>query len=188
VEEVYHQLEKGTFLVSSPEIESGIFFRSVLLLCDHSDTGSFGVVVNKMLELELPPELLTGEEIKNPHVQLRAGGPMHTNQLMILHTSDTLPDQTMKIADGIYLGGDLGFLQQALNDEQGPELLLCFGYSVWQAGQLEREFLDGGWFPTLAKKEHLFHTPAEKLWQTLLLEMGGKYATMSVIPEDVSLN
>jgi putative transcriptional regulator len=188
VDEVYHQLERGTFLVSSPDMEAGIFFRSVVLLCDHAATGAFGVVVNKPLDLELPPELLTGEEVKNPHVQLRAGGPAHTNQLMILHSSDGLPDQTLKICEGVYLGGDLPFLQQAINNADGPHLLLCFGYTVWTAGQLEREYLDGGWFPTPATKEALFDTPADKLWATLLRQMGGKYATLSVIPEDVSLN
>jgi putative transcriptional regulator len=188
MEDVYHQLERGTFLIASPEVESGIFFRSVILLCEHTPKGSFGVVVNKTLDLELPPELLTGEEIRNPNVQLRAGGPNHTNQLMILHGSDAVPDQTLKLCDGVYLGGDLPFLQEAINDKEGPPLLLCFGYSTWQAGQLEREYLDGGWFLSPAKKEHLYETPPEKLWATLLRELGGKYATLSVIPEDLSLN
>jgi putative transcriptional regulator len=188
MEEVYHQLERGAFLIASPEVETGIFFRSVVLLCEHTPQGSFGVVINKTLDLELPPELLTGEEIRNPNVQLRAGGPTHTNQLMILHGSTSIPEQTLQICDGTYLGGDLPFLQQTINDPEGPPLLLCFGYTSWQTAQLEREYLDGGWFLCPAKKEHVFQTAPEKLWAALLREMGGKYATLSVIPEDVSLN
>ena len=66
--------------------------------------------------------------------------------------------------------------------------LLALGYAGWGAGQLEREFLDGGWFLHPATKRHLFHVPAEKLWQSLLREMGGKYATLSMIPEDLTVN
>jgi putative transcriptional regulator len=82
----------------------------------------------------------------------------------------------------------LSFLQECVANENGPSLLLCFGYTGWAAGQLEREFLDGGWFLTPATARHLFETPPEKLWQTLLREMGGKYATLSMTPEDLSLN
>lgn len=184
----YSHLEKGTFLIATPDVEGGIFFRSVLLLCEHTQTGSFGLVINKSLDLELPEEILTVDQLANPRVGIRAGGPVQTNQMMLLHSSDQIPDQTIEICKGAYLGGDLNFLQETLNDAEGPEIRLCFGYAGWQAGQLEREFLDGGWYLHPASAEHIFHTPPEKLWQTLLREMGGKYATLSMIPEDLSLN
>jgi len=65
---------------------------------------------------------------------------------------------------------------------------LCFGYAGWGEGQLEREFLDGQWFLHQASARHIFLTSPEKLWQTLLREMGGKYTTLSMIPENLSLN
>lgn len=184
----YSHLDKGTFLVSSPDVTSGIFFRGVLLLCEHSPHGSFGILVNKPLEIELPEEIANFEQLGNPNVGIRAGGPVQTNQMMLLHSSDKTPEQTIEICKGVYLGGDLQFLQETLSDPTGPPLRLCFGYAGWQAGQLEREFLDGGWFLCPATAEHLFKTPPEKLWQTLLREMGGKYASLSMIPEDLSLN
>jgi putative transcriptional regulator len=184
----YSHLEKGTFLIATPDVESGIFFRSVLLLCEHSPNGSFGIIVNKSLELELPEEILSLEQLNNPRVSIRAGGPVQTNQMMLLHSSKKIPEQTIEICEGVYLGGDLQFLQEAVIDLNGPDLRLCFGYAGWQAGQLEREFLDGGWFIFPASSKHIFETAPEKLWQTLLRELGGRYATLSVIPEDLSLN
>ena len=47
----YSHLEKGTFLIATPDIETGIFFRGVLLLCEHTTSGSFGIIINKNLEL-----------------------------------------------------------------------------------------------------------------------------------------
>lgn len=184
----YSHLEKGTFLIATPDVESGFFFRSVLLLCEHNPSGSFGIIINKPLELELPEELLSLEGISNPRVGIRAGGPMQTNQMMLIHSSDVITDQTIEICDGVYLGGDLQFLQEAIQNTEGPYIHLCFGYTGWHAGQLEREFLDGGWFLHPATSEHIFETPPEKLWQTLLREMGGKYASLSMIPEDLTVN
>jgi putative transcriptional regulator len=184
----YSQIEKGTFLISTPDVEMGIFFRSVVLICEHNPNGSFGLVINKLLNLELPPEIVNMNTLLNPHVTIHAGGPIQTNQMMLLHNNGEITNQTLKVTEGVYLGGDLAFLQEALADEQGPNLLLCFGYTGWGPGQLEREFLDGGWFVWPANAHHIFETPADKLWATLLREMGGRYASLSMIPEDLSLN
>jgi len=184
----YSHLEKGTFLISTPDVDSGIFFRSVLLLCEHSPEGSFGIVINKNLEIDLPDEILSLDQMNNPNVGIRAGGPVQTNQMMLVHSSDSIPGQTIEICEGVHLGGDLQFLQDVIINQDGPTLRLCFGYAGWQAGQLEREFLDGGWFICPATAKHIFETPPEQLWQELLRELGGKYATLSMIPEDLSLN
>lgn len=184
----YSHIEKGTFLIASPEVETGIFFRSVLLVCEHSPSGSFGVVVNKPLELDLPEEILSLDQLANPQVGVRAGGPVQTNQMLLLHTSNAIPEQTIEICDGVFLGGDLQFLQEAVTNLGGPSIHLCFGYAGWQSGQLEREFLDGGWFLCPATKEDIFETPPTQLWGRLLRNMGGRYATLSMIPDDLSLN
>ncbi len=184
----YAELGKGTLLIASPEISEGLYFRSVLLICEHSSSGSFGLIINKPLELELPEELIKLESKANPHVQIRAGGPMQPNQMMLLHSSDVLPDQTLRICEGVYLGGDVQFLQEAVMDSDGPHIRMCFGYSGWGAGVLEREFLNGLFFVHPASKRYVFEVPPEVLWQTILREKGGKYATLSMIPEDLSLN
>lgn len=184
----YSQIQKGTFLIATPDIETGIFFRGVILICEHNPNGSFGLVINKSLDLELPEEIININNLANPKVGIRAGGPVQTNQMMLLHNSEAIPHQTLKICDNVYLGGDLQFLQEALSDEHGPDIHLCFGYAGWGAGQLEREFLDGSWFIWPASSKFIFNTSSDKLWSSILREMGGKYASMSMIPEDLSLN
>lgn len=184
----YSQIEKGTFLIATPDIESGIFFRGVVLICEHSPNGSFGIVINKSLELELPDEILNAQNLTNPKVAIRAGGPVQTNQMMLLHESKSIPQQTLEICEGVYLGGDLQFLQEVISNKEGPHIHLCFGYAGWGAGQLEREFLDGHWFLCPASRPHIFETQPDQIWSSLLREMGGKYATLSMIPEDLSLN
>lgn len=184
----YAHLNKGSFLIASPEMDAGMYYRSVVILCEHSEAGSFGLIINKMLDVELPEEVLNIKEFKNPNVQIRAGGPVQVNQMMLLHTEAQLAQQTLQLCKGIYLGGDLQFLQEAVINSTGPALRLCFGYSGWGPGQLEREFLSGFWFLHPGSAAHVFETPAAQVWQAVLREMGGKYASLSMIPEDLSLN
>ena len=184
----YSQIKKGSFVVATPEIDSGIFFHGVILVCEHSHTGSFGIAINKPLDIDIPEEVININQMSNPKAGIRAGGPVQTNQLMLLHDANSIIDQTIEVCDGIYLGGDLKFLQESIGDDNGPNIFLCFGYAGWETGQLEREFLDGNWLISQASAKYIFETPSERLWQTLLRDMGGKYASLSMIPEDLSLN
>jgi putative transcriptional regulator len=184
----YSHLTKGSLLIATPEISEGIYFRSVLLICEHGPNGSFGLVINKPLEMELPEEILNLKELVNPRLELRAGGAIQSMQMMLLHSSDQMSEDAMKLCEGVYLGGDLQFLQEAASDSNGPYIRLCFGYAAWPHGQLEQEFLEGQWFLHPASAKHVFETPSDKLWQTVLRDMGGKYATLSMMPEDLSLN
>ena len=184
----YTQLAKGTLLIASPDIDEGAYFRSVIILCEHTPGGSFGIMINKPMEIELPDDLINWKQRMNRNVEIRSGGPIQPNQLMLLHGSDKMAEQTLKVCEGVYLGGDLQFLQEIIAEAEGPQVRLCFGYSVWGTGQLEREFLSGRWFLHPGSARYVFDIPVDKVWQTTLREMGGKYATLSMIPEDLSLN
>lgn len=182
----YSQLSKGTFLIASPEIESGIFYRSVILLCEHNQSGSLGLIINKEINFELGENIIELEDLSNPNVDLRAGGPVQMNQMLVLHNHKS--EQSTTIVKGVELGGDLEFLQEALLDPEGPQIRLLFGYSTWASGQLEKEFLNGMWFVCKGHPKHIFETPADDVWKVALREMGGRYASLSMIPEDLSLN
>lgn len=181
-------LQRGMFLIASPDFQTGFFVRAVVLLCEHTPQSSFGLVVNKSFDLELPEEVVNLKEILNPHVGFRAGGPVKTGQMMLLHNLEAPKQKTIKVCEGVYLGGDLNFLQEVIVDPNAPHVYLCFGHAAWSQGQLESEYLDGRWFVTPANEKYIFHTPPEKLWQQLLIDMGGKYSSLATIPEDLSVN
>ena len=109
--------------------------------------------------------------------------------MMPSHTSDHIPQQTLQICDGVF-GWDLQFLQEAITDENGPPIHLCFGYAGWGAGQLEREFLDGNWIIDPASSRQIFQRYRGR--KVMALSYSGKWAgsnaTLSMIPEDLSVN
>jgi putative transcriptional regulator len=184
----FARLEKGTLLIASPEIDRGLYFRSVLLLCEHSEHGSFGLIINKPFDMQLPEDLLHVTELGNPNIAIRTGGSVQPNQIILLHSSSGLGKESLEICPGVYLGGDVQFLQESLADQAGPQMRLIFGFSAWGPGELEREFLKGLWFLHPGSAQTVFELPPDKVWQQTLRDMGGKYATLSMIPEDLNLN
>lgn len=181
-------LNRGTLLVASPDTQKGFYHRSVLLVCEYTPNGSFGLVLNKPFTFELPQEIKNLEEMGSSKLNMRLGGSMQANQMMLLHESKEPGEHTLKIIEDVHLGGDLPFLQERLSSANCGNIFLFFGYTGWVAGELEKEYLSGLWYLYPASKTLIFQTPPEKLWQTTLQQMGGKYASISMIPEDLTLN
>ena len=181
------EITKGTFLIST-SLEKGIYSRSVVLLCEHNPGGSFGLIINKPLNMEFPNELLSLEKQSNPNIAILSGGNLQLNQMILLHSSPSVPEQALEICEGVFLGGNLEFLQKEMAEMHGPYIRLCFGYMAWGPDQLEKEVLSSSWLLHPANAEYVFKTPPESIWSSILQNMGGKYATLSIIPEDLSLN
>jgi putative transcriptional regulator len=179
---------KGSLLIASPEIEKGLFSRSVILVCEHTANSSFGLILNKTLNVTLPKDLVNTENPHNPHLEIREGGPVQTGQMMLLHSAKDADHQMLNICDNVFLGGGLDFLEEVINNPEGPYIRLCFGYAGWSSGQLEKEINYGIWFMHPASYKYVFEITPDKLWQQVLRDMGGKHAVFSMIPEDLSLN
>ncbi len=182
------QLDKGSLLIATPNMTDDLYKQSVVLVCEYTNYGSFGLILNKPYHLESKQSGMEIEEIIQLKDSLRIGGSMQQNQLMLLHASTKHRDQTLKVTDGVYLGGDFPFLQELIKEEPDSSLLICFGYTGWTAGELEKQFMDGLWYLYPASKSLIFDVPPEKLWKETLSSMGGSYKNISMIPSDLTLN
>src|SRR5271163_1270491 len=98
----YAQLTKGTVLVASPDLNSGIYFRAVILLCEHGPNGSVGLIINKAPDFEIPEEVLNLKAAANPRIELRLGGPLQGGQLMMLHSLADTAGQALQICPGLF--------------------------------------------------------------------------------------
>ncbi len=179
-------LSKGTLLLASPEIDEGIYRKSVILLCDHSPAGSFGLIINKMQDPSFFEEIPLNSLKKTPH-SFRIGGPMQPNQIMLIHGYDSIPEQTLTICPGVYLGGDETFLKKLSHECSDEHYLICFGFAGWGNGALEQEVESGLWYTYPAKKDLIF-SQSSHLWSQILKMKGGKFEAMSQIPDDLTQN
>ena len=180
-------LQSGTLLIAHPMLADSNFRRAVVLICEHGPDGSFGLILNKPLALELNEVI----DDLNSDVAVSLGGPVQPNTLHYLHRHGDILVDAIPVIEDIYWGGDFDITKALLTaDEPSGEALRFFlGYSGWDAGQLEAEIEQGGWILHTADDPNLvFPADAEQLWRTILRRMGGDYALLANFPDDPRMN
>lgn len=179
--------QKGSFLISEPFLPDPNFERTVVLLCEHNEEGSFGFVLNKASVVSLQDII---EEINDFEETVYIGGPVEQNTLHFIHKADYL-EGGIEIADGLFWGGNFEQLLILIDTKQiKPDDFRFFvGYSGWGAGQLEDELKADSWIVAHgATPELVFDIDNENLWKTLLQRLGGRFSIYSNYPSDPRLN
>lgn len=181
------QPERGKLLISEPHLPDSNFERTVILLCEHNDEGSFGFVLNKESKVTLG-ELI--EEQKDITVPVRIGGPVEQNTLHYLHKSKSLED-SQQIGENVFWGGDFEMLLEWIGTKliSPEEVRFYLGYSGWGEGQLAKEIDANSWIVFAPDNlEEILNTPDDNMWSSILEKMGGRFAMYSKYPADPRLN
>ena len=182
------KIKKGAIFIAHPNNEISFLSRSVILICDVTETGSFGLVINKPMPLTLAENLVQEIEITDlQSLTPRVGGILQSDQMMLLHNVDSNSKQTIKITKSLYLGGDLNFLNEKLHDSSF-KATLCFGYIAWNGGILESEIDCGAWIAITKNKKHLLDYEMETMWEELLSTCEGENTLYCSMPVDVNKN
>jgi putative transcriptional regulator len=173
---------KGCLLISDPFLDDHYFARSIILLCEHNDEGSFGFVLNNYVELDLHKL-----DDKFPYIAVRIsiGGPMSKENLFFIHRLGTEITGATIIAPGIYYGGDFVELSKklALYPELKNQVRFFIGYSGWSIGQLKEELKEKSWIPVSnISLEMIFNTENDKLWSNCLELQGDRFRMISKFP------
>jgi len=178
---------KGRLLIAEPFMEDPYFKRSVVLMCEHNSDGTFGFILNRFVDMKLE-DLLDGTPPFDSRVGI--GGPVDASNLFYLHTlGDEIAD-SVKITEGLYMGGN--FEQLKLMIMSGAigahEIRFFVGYSGWDKDQLISELIDEAWYITEINGLPLLNADADNLWSLALKSMGGPYANLVNFPVDPNLN
>lgn len=183
--------KSGSLLIAEPFMKDPNFKRAVVLLCEHHEKGSFGLVFNRPLEANLSQVLPEMEEETTAFdIPLYYGGPCEQNTLHFVHTIPDLP-QAEKIHEGLYWGGDFNDLKDRIRLGEIEDNMIRFfvGYSGWSESQLEEELKRSDWIvDDIQKVKILFEDDPFILWQEVLKNKGGNYKMMSNFPVDPRLN
>lgn len=156
---------KDHFLIALPAIDDGIFANSITYICEHSDRGAMGIVINHPLDLRLDEifEHLAISDIRYPHDELiLAGGPVHMDRGFVLHRATPRQwDSTLQVTEQIALTTSQDILTAIAHDEGPEDSIVALGYAGWGAGQLENELADNAWLAVPADTDIIFRTPVE---------------------------
>ncbi len=179
---------KGLLLVAEPSIIGDVSFnRSVVLLAEHSESGSIGFILNKALDFtlkDLIPELDKGFKIYN-------GGPVEQDNLYFIHKVPELIPESIEIANGIFWGGNFEAVKELILQELITEKQIRFflGYSGWDAQQLKEELDSNSWIISSHQDaKDIIERPYTSFWKDKMIELGGDYMLWSNAPENPSYN
>ena len=158
------------FLIAMPGMADDNFAGTVVYMCEHTERGALGLVINKPIDIKLK-NLFEKVELKLDEPDLAEqpvyfGGPVQTERGFVLHEKvggeASSFNSTMSVPGGLEMTTSKDVLE-AMASGGGPrKVLITLGFSGWQAGQLEDEIGRNGWLTVDADPAIIFDTPIEK--------------------------
>ena len=178
---------RGKILISEPFLRDATFGRSVVLLIDHTEEGSMGLIINKQLPIFVNDIIKEFKYIEN--IPLYKGGPIATDTLFYLHTLADIPG-AIPISKGLYLNGDFDEIKKYIL--QGNKVVryirFFLGYSGWESEQLSTELKENTWLVSKEENAYLMNGDTKDMWKQALEKLGSKYETWSRFPQVPTFN
>lgn len=167
----------GKLLIAMPGMNDPRFDKSVVYMCDHSDEGAMGLIINKPTPEITFASLLEQLSIKaasdGADARIYFGGPVELGRGFVLHSGDYhLEDATLKVDDRFGMTATRDVLVDIANGVGPKAALLALGYAGWGAGQLENELQQNGWLTCDATPEVVFAVPDADKWTAALKLLG----------------
>lgn len=175
------------FLIAMPGMADDNFAGTVVYLCEHTERGALGLVINKPIDIKLK-NLFEKVELKLEEPELAEqpvyfGGPVQTERGFVLHEKLSGEgggfNSTMSVPGGLEMTTSKDVLE-AMASGGGPrKVLITLGFSGWQAGQLEDEIGRNGWLTVDADPRIIFDTPIERRYASAVGLLGFDPAMLS---------
>ncbi len=164
------------FLIAMPALNDPNFFHTVTYICEHSDQGAMGIVINRPIEMHLSDifeHMNISEESDTDASQLVFnGGPVEEDRGFVLHHFSKKWDSTLKITDTLAITTSRDILEAIAHGKGPQQSLVALGYAGWGQGQLEQEIVDNAWLSVPADEQILFDLPVEQRWQAAASKIG----------------
>ncbi len=184
---VSQEVSSGKVLLAEPFMLDPNFKRTAVLLCEHNQDGSIGFIMNRPLNMRID-ELIDGFPEFDSEVFF--GGPVQTDTIHYVHNVGDLLEESLKIADGVYWGGNFEKLKFLISSHLIlPRNIRFFvGYSGWSEGQLRDEMVYGSWVLAEMDANYLFKLEPKKLWNEAMYNKGDAYTVIAQMPEGNNWN
>jgi len=171
------------FLIAMPAMADPNFSGSVVYVCEHTEKGALGLVINRPTELTLE-SLFDKIDLKLEiapwkDTPVYFGGPVQTERGFVLHVPTGHYSSSLSVAEDIALTTSKDVLEAVAGGTGPAKLLVTLGYSGWGAGQLESEVSANAWLTVDAQPAIIFDTPAEARQAAALRLLGVDPAQLS---------
>lgn len=167
----------ATLLVAMPQLDDPNFHRGVVLLVHHEAEGSFGLVLNRPVDLT-PTQILENVGVTwrgDDSTAVSWGGPVEPSMGWVVFCGEppvkTSDGEVTTLREGVRVTGSLEVLR-AMAAAPPPDLRLFLGYAGWGAGQLESELAEGAWLMAPLTRAVVFETAADAMWERVVRGLG----------------
>jgi putative transcriptional regulator len=166
-------------LVSMPQMADPNFARTVVLLCDYTEQGAFGLVVNRQMTEPACRLVQTEPPVRvDPDLRLWLGGPVDPQRTWVLMSESQGPDDEQReISPGVLLSVSHELTLQVLQAPPSPRARIVIGYSGWGPGQLDKEIAASAWLMTDVDPTLIFSVPPDRMWETAIRRLGADPAS-----------
>ncbi len=167
------ELAAPSFLVAVPQLGDPNFNRGVVLILEHGEEGSMGLVINRPTELQID-DFCASQKMRwqaDGSGFVFQGGPVQPERAFILHASHHKGPETEAVLGGLSLSYSMESLK-LLAEAPPEEVRIYMGYAGWGPGQLAEELTAGAWLVGYPKEELIFAPQVERVWELALADMG----------------
>lgn len=155
----------GHFLMAMPGMVDGDLAGTVIYVCEHSERGALGLVINRPTDLSLGGLLeqvdLEQDGSGQRDLPVHFGGPVQSDRGFVLHRPAGDYSSSIRLGDTLALTTSRDVLQAVASGEGPEKIFVTLGYAGWGAGQLEQELAQNAWLSVLAEESIIFEVPAE---------------------------
>ncbi len=179
-------VKAGDLLIATISLIDPNFQHSVILLCQHDEDGSYGLVLNR--PIETPDEIL--DDLPFIRDRLFLGGPVKPEAMQVLHCLGSRVPGAVEVVPGLFIGGDFDVLKTGLEDGSlsVEDCRFFLGYSGWAKGQLASELTSDAWLVAPANAELIVNTAPDALWARAIRECGLDQPLFASFPDNPSWN
>lgn len=171
-------------LLSMPQMADPNFAKAVVLLCDYTDQGAFGIVVNRRMEEPAWTVVKTEPPIRvDPQLHLWIGGPVEPERTWLLMSDAQGPDDEQRqVCPGVVLSVSHELTLHVLQSPPSNGARVVVGYAGWGPGQLDKEIAASAWLTTEVDPALIFGVPPDQMWETALRRLGADPAGLQMSP------
>jgi len=172
-------------LVAMPSLADPNFSQSVTLVCEHTDRGALGIMINRPLEMKMSEVLeqlaLTSDDLRLRDMPVLRGGPVQNDRGFVLHRPCLQDwDSTLPVSDTLHVTTSRDVLAAMARGEGPAQAVVALGYAGWDAGQLEEEVLQNAWLTVPCDESLIFDLPFEQRWHAAARLLGVELSRISL--------
>lgn len=162
--------------MAMPSLADPNFSHSVTCISEHTPEGAFGIVINRIFEGLNAGMIFEELGIKyGSHAEkipVYVGGPVHANELFVLHGRPFEGDNLLLVNDNLALNNSKAILEAIAADEGPEHYIITLGCAGWGGGQLEWEMKQNAWLTLPCEQEIIFEMPVEDRWSNAIKRLG----------------